>query len=107
MHHELILLNLFTNDDIYNNNSYASYADWKIEKTPETNPEKLEFNIDKPETDLQKIEFNINIKVNDNEIGDMKEEEVVYPNDGLADDNNNNIKDSGVQHKQDDQHNQF
>ena len=37
----------------------------------------------------------------------MNNKEAVNLNDSLADDNNNNIKDSGVQHKQDDQHNQF
>ena len=54
IHHESIILDLFTNSDIYENDSYASYVDWKIEKIPETNPMRLEFNIDKPETDLKR-----------------------------------------------------
>ena len=89
IHHESIILDLFTKSDIYDNDSYASYADWKIEKTPGTNPKKLEFNIDKPETDLKKIDFNIN--VNDNEINDKNDKEKVHPRCDLIDDNNNNI----------------
>ena len=38
--HESIISDLFTKIDIYDNDSYASYADWKIEKTPEANPKK-------------------------------------------------------------------
>ena len=76
-------MDLFVDDDLYNNESFASQSNWKIGK--------------KPETDLKKIEFNIN--VNDDEIDDMNGEEAVYLNDGLADDNNNNIEDNGVQHE--------
>ena len=53
IYQELILSDLFTESYICNNYSYTSYADWEIEKTPEANPKKLEFNIDKPETDLK------------------------------------------------------
>ena len=98
-------MDLLPNGDLYDNYSYASYADWNIEKTPATNPKKVEFNINKPETDLKKIELNIN--VNNNEIDDMNNTETVYLNDGLADDNNNNIEDHGAQHKKIDQHNSF
>ena len=56
IHHEHILSNLFTNGNLYDNKSYASYADWKIEKTPEIDPKKIEFDIKKPETDLKKID---------------------------------------------------
>ena len=84
-------MDIVTNSDLYDNDSYASYANWKIKKTHEADPKKLEFNIDKPETDLKKIEFNIN--VNDNEIDDMNDEEAVHINDGLAGDNNNKIED--------------
>ena len=47
MHQELILSNLFTESDIYDNYSYALFTDWEIEKTSEANHKKLEFNIDK------------------------------------------------------------
>ena len=97
IHHALILSGLFTNSDIYDNGSYASYTDWKIEKIPETNPKKLEFNIDKHETDPKKIDFNVN--VNNDEIDDMNHKAAVDPNGGLADDNNNNTEDHGAQHK--------
>ena len=81
IHLELILLDLFTISDIYDNDSYASYTDWKIEKTPGIDSKKLEFNINKPETDLKK----------------KNDREAVHPNCGLADDNNNNIEDHGAQ----------
>ena len=71
MNQELIILDLVTKSDIYDNYRYASFADWEIEKTPEANPKKLEFNIDKPETNLKKIDFNININVSNNEINDI------------------------------------
>ena len=105
MFREAILSDLFTNSDLYDDNSYASYADWKIERKLETDLKKIEFNIDKPDIDLMKIEFNIN--VNDDEIDDMNNEEAVYLNDGLDDDNYTGIKDSVVQHEQDDLHNGF
>ena len=98
IHHASILSDLSTYGDIYYNNSYSSYADWKIEKTSEINLKKLEFNINKPKTDLKKIELNINVK--DNKIDDINNEEAFHPNDGLANDNNNNIEDHGAQHKQ-------
>ena len=105
IHHGSILSDLFTNGDIYDNDSYASYADWKIEKTPKINPKKLEFNINKPEIYLKAIEFNIN--VNNDEIDDMNDKEAVHPNDGLVDDNNNNIEDHEAQQEQIDRHNNF
>ena len=101
----MIILELFINIDIYDNDSYASYTDWKIEKTPQVNPNKLEFNIDKPKPDLKKIGFKIN--VNDYEINDINDKEAVHPDGGLADDTNNNIADHGSQHKQIDQHKFF
>ena len=70
-HQELILLDLITESDIYNNYSYASCVDWEIEKTPVTPQKKLEFDIHKPKIGLKKIDFNINININDNEIDDM------------------------------------
>ena len=45
---ESILSNTVTESDIYDNYSYTSCVNWEIEKTPETHPKKLEFNIDKP-----------------------------------------------------------
>ena len=113
IHHESILQDLFTNNDLYDDDSYASYdddsnasyTDWKIQKTSETDLKKLECNIDKPETDLERIEFNIN--VNNGEINSMNDKEAVYINDGLADNNNNNIEDHGAQHEQIDRNNCF
>ena len=65
---------------------------------PETNPKKLEFNINKPEIDLEKIKFNINL--NDDAINDKNNEEAVHPNNDLINDNNRNIEDYGTQYKQ-------
>ena len=90
-------MDLFTESDIYNNYSYASYADWEIEKTPEANPKKLEFNIDKPERDLRKIDFNIN--TNDYEIDDINNKEAVHPSDDLTDDECINIEDYEIHKK--------
>ena len=95
IHHELILFDLFTGNDIYNNDSYVSYADWEIEKTPEANLEKIELDINKPETNLIKIDFNIN--VNDNEMDNMNNVEAVHSSGDLIDNNNNNIEDYGTQ----------
>ena len=89
-HQESILLDLVTESDIYDNYSYVLCVDWKIEKTPEAHPKKLEFNIDKPETDLKKIDFNIN--VSDNEIDDMNDKEVVHPSGDLTNDDYSNIE---------------
>ena len=105
IHHELILSDLFTKSDIYDNDSYASYADWKIEKTPEANTKKLEFNINKPETDLKKIDFNIN--VNDDEINDINDKELVHPSGDLIDDNDSNIEDHETHHERTNRNNSF
>ena len=75
-------MNLFTNGDLYDDDSYASCANWKLEKKPGTDPKKIEFNIGSPGTDLKEIEFNIN--VNDNAINDLNNKEAVHLNDGLA-----------------------
>ena len=88
---ESILLDLFVDNHLYDNDSYASDTDLKNGK--------------KPETGLKKIEFDIN--VNDNEIDDLNNKAKVHIKDSLADDNSTNIEYSGVQHKQDDQHNHF
>ena len=80
---KLILLDLVTESDIYNNYSYASCVDQEIKKIPEAHPKKLEFNIDKPETHLQKIDFNINVNVN--VIDDMNDKEAVHIIDDLTD----------------------
>ena len=72
-HQELILSNIVTESDIYNNYSYASCVNWEIEKTPETHPKKLEYNINKHETGLKKTDFNINVNANEiNDINDKK-----------------------------------
>ena len=73
-HQELILLDLVTENNIYDNYSYTSCVNWEIEKTPETHPKKLEFNIDKPKTGLKKIYFNI--IVNNNEMDDMNHNKI-------------------------------
>ena len=51
-------------------------------------------------TDLTKIEFGIDI--NNNETDDLNIKDIFPLNDGLANDNNTDIEDSGVQHRQDD-----
>ena len=102
INHESILSDLFIESNIYDIDSYASY---KIEKTPEANPKKLEFNIDKTETNLKKIDLNIN--VNDNEINDMNNQEALHPSGDIPNDNNNNIEDHETQHKRIKQNNGF
>ena len=87
-----------TESDIYNNYSYTSCTNQEIEKTPETHPKKLEFNINKPETGLNKIDFNITF--NDNEIDDINDNKVVHPSDDLGDDDYINIKDHEIQEEQ-------
>ena len=92
---ESIISNIVTESDIYNNYSYNSCVNWKIEKTPEIHPKKLEFYIDKPETGLENID--INIIVNNNEIDDMNNDKIVHPTDDVSDDicsniNHHNIK---------------
>ena len=84
-------MDLFVDNDLYDNESCAAANDWKIGK--------------KPETYLKKIEFDINI--NGNGINNLNNKDVNHLNDSLSDDNNTDIEDSGVQHKQDDQHNGF
>ena len=76
--------NKVTESDIYVNCSYISCVNWEIEKTPETHPKKLEFNINKPETGLKKIDFNIII--NKDEINDMNDNKIVYPSNNLTND---------------------
>ena len=41
IYHESFLLDLFTNGDLYDADNYASYADWKTEKKPETDLKKI------------------------------------------------------------------
>ena len=94
---ELIISNKVTESDIYNNESYTSCVKWEIEKTPETHPKKIEFNIAKPETDLKKIDFNINI--NANEIDDMNKK-MVHPSDDLTNDDYSNIEDHEIHQEQ-------
>ena len=72
-----------SNNDLYDNDSYVSNADWNIGKKPETNLKKIEFNID----------------VNDNEINDLNNKYAVHLKDGLDDDNNIEIEDCGVKHE--------
>ena len=81
-----------------NNYSYTLCVNWEIEKTPETHPKKLEFNIDKPGTGLKKIDFNI--IVNNDEIDDINDNKVVHLSDALADDVYNNIDYHNVQQEQ-------
>ena len=66
-HHKSILLNLFANNDLYDDNSYASNADWKIGKKPETGL-KIEFDID----------------INDDEINDLNDTDAVSPQGWLS-----------------------
>ena len=86
---ESILLNIVTENNIYNNCNYTSCINWKIEKTPETHSKKLEFNISKPETSLKKIDFNI---INNfNEIDDKNNDIRDHSSNDLIDDMYNNI----------------
>ena len=80
----MILLDLARENNIYNNYSHTARVDWKIEKTTEAYPKKLESNIDKLETGLKKIDFNSS--VNDDEIDNMDNKEAVHSSDGLTDD---------------------
>ena len=57
------------------------------------------------EEDLKKLKFDIDI--NDDEIKDLNNEDVLHLNDGLAENNNDNIEDIGVINKHDNQHNHF
>ena len=103
IHQWLILSDLVTESDIYDNYTYTSFADWEIEKTPKANPKKIEFNINKPGTDLKKINFNIN--VNDNEIDGMNDKENVHWSGDLINDEYSNIEDHEIQHKRTNQNN--
>ena len=91
-------MNVVTENDIYNNYSCTSCVYREIEKTFESYPKKLEYNIDKPETGLKKINFNI--IVNNNEIDDMNNNKTVCPSDDLADDMYSNINYHNVQQEQ-------
>ena len=104
-HQESVLLDIVTKNNIYNNYSHTSYVDWKIEKTTEAHPKKLELNINKSETDLKKIDFNIN--VNDNEINDMNDEEAVHSSNDLTNDGYNNIEDNETQLERTNRNNSF
>ena len=88
---------MVTENDIYDNYSYVSIADWEIKKTLEAHLKKLEFNIDKPEIDLKKVGFNMNVI--DNEINDKNYKEAVHPSDDLTDDDYRNIEDHETQHQ--------
>ena len=95
---ESILLNIVIENDIYNNCSYTSYINWEIEKTPETNLKKFEFNINKPGTSLKKIEFNI---VNNfNKIDDKNNDIRDHSSNDLTDDMYNSIDHHNVDQKQ-------
>ena len=41
IHHESIILDIFTNGDFYDNDSYTSSVDWTIEKTPKIDLKKV------------------------------------------------------------------
>ena len=77
------------------NYRYASCANWEIEKTFETHPQILMFNINKHETSLKKIYFNI--IVSNNGIDDMNDNKIVHPSDDLADDVYNNFDCHNIQ----------
>ena len=97
IHHESNLSDLFTKSDIYDNDSYVSYTEWEIKKTPEANPKEVEFNINKPEIDLKKIDFNVNL--NNDRIDDKNDKETIHPSGDLTDNNDSNIEDHGAQRK--------
>ena len=87
----MILLNIVTQSEIYDNYSYTSCVNWEIEKTPDTYQKKLKFDINRPEKGLKNIYFNIS--VNNNEIDDMNDDEIVHSIDDLVDDVCSNIED--------------
>ena len=64
-------MNTVTESDIYDNYTYTSCVNSKIEMTSETPSKKLEFYIDNPETGLKKIDFNI--ITNTDEIDDLSD----------------------------------
>ena len=103
-HQELILSKIVKESDICNNYSYISYVNWDIEKTHETHPKHLEFNINKPEAGLKKID--VNIIVNDNDINDVKNNKVIHPSDNLTADDYSNIDDHEIQQERTN-HNRF
>ena len=102
---ELILSNIFTESDIYDNYSYPLCVNWEIKKITETHPKKVEFNIDKPETGLKKIDFNIDVI--DDQIDDTHNEVVVYPSNDLIEDDYSNIESQDIQQEQSKQNNSF
>ena len=81
------------------------YVNEEIEKTPETHPKKLEFNIDNSEIGLKKIDFNI--IVNNNEIDDMNNHKIVHPSDNLVDNMCSNINYNNVQQEQTNRNNSY
>ena len=93
----MIISNIVTESDIYDNYSYTSCVNWEIEKTSETHPKKLEFKINKTETDLKKIDFNI--IANDNEIDGMNKKKVVHPSNDLTNYYYSNIEDHKIHQK--------
>ena len=88
---ESTLSDLYADNDSQDDNSCASDADWKMEENTEKDLKKLEFDID----------------VSDNEIEDLNNEDALHLNDGLADNNNNNIKNIGDISQHDKQQNHF
>ena len=78
IHHKSILLDLFVDNDLYDDNIYVSDAEQKITKKPGIDPKKIEFNID----------------VNNNKMDDLYNKGEIHLNDGLADDKNIDIEDS-------------
>ena len=96
-HRKLILSDLVTESDIYNNYSYTSCVNWEIKKTPKARPKKLEFHINKIVTGPKKIDFNIN--VNAIEIDDIINKEVIHLSDDLTDNGYSNIEDHETQHE--------
>ena len=96
-----ILLNTFTESDIFDNYSYISRVNWEIEKTFETPSKKLEFYIDKPETGLKKIDFNI--IANNDEIDDINNNKMDFhwdnpPNDLYSNTNHKNAQQEQTTH---------
>ena len=91
IHHESNLSDLFADKDLDDNKSCTSDAGWNMRKNPGI--------------DLKKLVTNT--AIDDNEVEDLNNKDALHLNDGLADDNNADIEDIGVQHEQDDQHNPF
>ena len=88
IHHESTLADLFADEDLKDDNSNASDKDWRLNKNPEDDLQKITFDDDVDDTKVQDL--------------NIANEDILHLYDGS--DLSCNI---GVQHDQEDQHNHF